>query len=779
MLSLRSGSTKAWRSRAGRVVLAALMIVGALVVPSQASSHGLDGSNFESKDGNTAAGLTHIDWDNASPTPTVKSDKPTGSTDDSFGQGTKEDTAAPIIVDGSIPPNKSDLKHFGAYTESAGNSKFLHLLWTRVQDPSGTTNMDFELNQLSCQQDPANCTANGVTPKRTAGDLLIMYDLSNGGTVATISLRRWLATGSWGQVLTLSQTLATGSINNSATPISSTLLDGQFSTRTFGEASVNLAAIFTGGGCQSFGSAYLKSRSSDSFTAALKDFIAPTPVNITNCGSIKIVKKDDAQNPLPGAGFTVYRDNAPLGGSKGSEDTSVGTCTTTLNQAQTEASCTVSNLSFADYWVVETTVPTGYTKAPDQYVTLTASSPSPVVLNFTDNRNPASMTVKKQDDTGAPMSGITFQLYADNNGQQGSAISGKTCTTASTGLCTISNILPAGTYWVQETNVPSTHTAAAAQSFTVALGESKSLTSTPFVNARKPSSVLIEKVDDTGAPMGGIMFQLYTDDNGVLGTAVSGKSCTTATATTTTTTIGRCTITGILPTSGNSATWWVKEETSLPGYTVAAPKTFTLGLNETKNLTGSDKFVNTRKPSAIRIQKTDDAGVPMGGITFALYSDVNNSPGTAIPGKTCTTDTVTDPAVPGSQEGYCTISDILPTTGTTGTYWVLETNTPAGYDAADPRKVTLGLDETKYLTGNDKFVNDRLFKVITIVCKEADNSLYQSSVTFDGVTKQSLASGATLPQDVTAAKLCELGGAAFGGKKASNTAKTGSVTISP
>ena len=49
------------------------------------------------------------------------------------------------------------------------------------------------------------------------------------------------------------------------------------SPKTFGEAAVNLtdSSIFPAGRCTSFGSGYLKSRSSDSFTAAIKDFVAP------------------------------------------------------------------------------------------------------------------------------------------------------------------------------------------------------------------------------------------------------------------------------------------------------------------------------------------------------------------------------------------------------------------------------------------------------------------------------------------------------------------------
>src|SRR5215218_2498034 len=74
----------------------------------------------------------------------VKSDKATGTGDDSFGQGTAENNPNPTIVSGSIPPNKSDLKAFGIHTEA----DFLELFWSRVQNPSGTTNMDFELNKL-------------------------------------------------------------------------------------------------------------------------------------------------------------------------------------------------------------------------------------------------------------------------------------------------------------------------------------------------------------------------------------------------------------------------------------------------------------------------------------------------------------------------------------------------------------------------------------------------------------------------------------------------------
>ena len=152
--------------------------------------------------------------------------------------------------------------------------------------------MDFEFNKST------TTSSNGVTPVRTAGDLLITYDLSKGGTVPVLSLREW--TGSqWGPETNLTTSGdATGSINTS--PIASANSEGlgALDPRTFGEASVDLDAIFDAGKCDSFGSAYLKSRSSDSFDAALKDFIAPQPVNIANCGSVIIRKQTDPdENP--------------------------------------------------------------------------------------------------------------------------------------------------------------------------------------------------------------------------------------------------------------------------------------------------------------------------------------------------------------------------------------------------------------------------------------------------------------------------------------------------
>ncbi|MFL6007695.1 MAG: Ig-like domain repeat protein [Gaiellaceae bacterium] len=216
-------------------------------------------------------------------------DKPTGATDDAFGQGSQEDDANPTIVAGSIPPNKSDLKTFGLYSEVTAAGKYLELFWSRVQNPSGTTNMDFELNQKNCDPSatPTNCSTNGVTPARTVGDKLITYDLANGGTVPTISIRTW-AGSAWGAATDMTATGdAVASVNSSAILPADGDGIGALDAFTFGEAAISFDAIFPNSDtCGALGAAYLKSRSSTSFNSEIKDFIAPAKISLSNCTSL-------------------------------------------------------------------------------------------------------------------------------------------------------------------------------------------------------------------------------------------------------------------------------------------------------------------------------------------------------------------------------------------------------------------------------------------------------------------------------------------------------------
>ena len=156
-----------------------------LVFVFAASTASLPGSNFEIDDRASLVELM-VDPDTANrlgerSTRIAGSRHGSGQNDDSYQGGAKEDDACPGTTTGSIPNNKSDLKTFGAYTEpEADGPGFLNLFWHRVNDPSGTTLMDFELNQSSHP-----LRERGRTPIRTVGDHLIEYRIEQGGAEAT------------------------------------------------------------------------------------------------------------------------------------------------------------------------------------------------------------------------------------------------------------------------------------------------------------------------------------------------------------------------------------------------------------------------------------------------------------------------------------------------------------------------------------------------------------------------------------------------------------------
>jgi hypothetical protein len=301
----------------------------------------LSGSTFAGGDGNLLANPTTFgstDWQNVTGL-NAGFDLPSGTGDNSFGQGTKEDNPNVSVVTGSIPPNKSDLTRFYEASEiGSNNHNFLYLGWERT-NVLGSANMDFEINQKTTAGFTGSTTG-PVTLNRTAGDLLVTYDFTNGGGTPTIGLQRWLtgttapvvpgfATNAcstsktfpcWGDQLNLDGNDSIAAVNN-LDPVTDPLFPNSpnyinpVPALQFGETAIDLtkAGVFPPGTCQAFGSAFVKSRSSASFTAEVKDFIAPIPVNISNCGSIKIIKHSDPRGVNQVFGFASNLPAEPAG----------------------------------------------------------------------------------------------------------------------------------------------------------------------------------------------------------------------------------------------------------------------------------------------------------------------------------------------------------------------------------------------------------------------------------------------------------------------------------
>jgi hypothetical protein len=323
---------------------------------TQSCSPPLAPSTFEGGDGNlvpNSAGNT--DWSTVSGLNTGV-DLASGGGDNSFGQGTKEDSPNVTVVSGSIPPNKSDLTRFyeaSEFVSGANGGNFLYLGWER-SNVLGSANMDFEINQATT---PGLGSPGAHTINRTAGDLLVTFDFSNGGGRPTLGLLKWVTTGSasqcfssssvpcWGNHVNLNSSNSEGAVNN-VDAVTDPFTHQSLPALTFGEASINLttAGVFPPGTCEAFGSTFAKSRASSAFNAEVKDFIAPTAVNIANCGTIKIHKV--TENGDSTFGYTTTGGLSPA------------TFNLSNGQTRTYGPNTVVP---GPYSVTEATVPSGWT----------------------------------------------------------------------------------------------------------------------------------------------------------------------------------------------------------------------------------------------------------------------------------------------------------------------------------------------------------------------------------------------------------------------------------
>jgi hypothetical protein len=539
-------------------VLAALSI--AIVASASHPEVSLPGSDFEiDTDANLKVDdpAPSIDW--ASVSEERKADVASGSGDDSFGQGTKEDTPVPTVVDGSIPNNKSDLLNFGVYLETNTAGRFLNLFWHRVQEPNGTTNMDFEFNQSE------TISSNGVTPVRTAGDLLIQYDLSRGGSSPTLFLSRWVTSGAasqceasntvpcWSTKVNLTAAGdATGSINTSAIPAADSDGLGAISARTFGEAQLDFDALTGGTGqCVSFGSAYLKSRSSDAFNSEVKDFIAPLDLSLNQCANVIIRKQTDPEED-PNVTEFGFTKNFPT------DPSSINTFTL-MDDGVKDYEGTV--LPGTGYTVDENIIPAGWDlvnidcnvaghpsvgvtptiSVADGTVTFDINANSDVLDCTYTNRARGKIIVEKvtsdgfgafgftSDTLGGPPFPFTFTLTTTAAGQAGK--DARTFDDLPPGTYDVEEVVPAGWNLDSATCVDEVGPNSAPGSIDLAAGETVTCT---FVDSRERGAILISKTRKHAAdgpgdhPHPGVTF---TVSGGSLGspqtvtTNADGEAC--------------------------------------------------------------------------------------------------------------------------------------------------------------------------------------------------------------------------------------------------------------
>ena len=187
-----------------------------------------------------------------------------------------------------------------------------------------------------------------------------------------------------------------------------------------------------------------------SITLSPGDSVTCTATN-SPLSSLTVEKLDSStQQPVAGAGFTLYRESNGSAGLQLAGDTLVGSCTTAA-----PGTCAVAGLAPGRYYWVETSAPTGYTLDPAPVaVTITpATAGTTVITPITDDEKPTVLTVHKSDAAhDTPLAGAVFALHAAS--ATGPTVG--TCTTAATGDCAVT-VATFGTYYWLEVTAPANY----------------------------------------------------------------------------------------------------------------------------------------------------------------------------------------------------------------------------------------------------------------------------------------------------------------------------------
>ncbi len=342
--------------------------------------------------------------------------------------------------------------------------------------------MDFELNR---EPQPDLTTTGAKTLVRTAGDVLITFDFGGSGS-PVLGLLTWVTSGAasqcfsanslpcWGNRVNLSAAgFAEGAVNS--TTVTDPIANVSLPAGTFGEAAINLTAagVFPAGTCEALGSAFLKSRASASFPAEVKDFIAPQPVNISNCGRVIIKKRTDPRGINQDFSFTSNLSGATLTCTQPAPETPTsftlndnGNSGTGDSAANTQ-NC--ANVPFGSYTVTEGAEPSGFAlesltcsvegtggSSGSQDATnpfqanISLTGVDVVTCVYVDKQQLGAIKITKTSSKAAatPLAGATFSITSG-----GTPIAGSPFTTGNDGTVCVDHLL-FGTYSVTETAAP-------------------------------------------------------------------------------------------------------------------------------------------------------------------------------------------------------------------------------------------------------------------------------------------------------------------------------------
>lgn len=398
-------------------------------------------------------------------------------------------------------------------------------------------------------------------------------------------------------------------------------------------------------------------------------------------GTLEVIKKNEAGQPLAGAKFFVVN----------SSNTLVGQVTTNASGV-----ATLQNLPYDTYTLVEYEAPTGYELDQTlKYVTLSESSlngkASITVLNK-KKITTGALEVIKTDEAGKRLAGAEFEVRDTQN----KVIS--KITTNANGSATVNN-LPLGTYQLVETKAPVGYELdSTPKTIVISKEDPNGVIRVTVKNKQEKTTGALEviKIDEAGKQLAGAEFEIYNSADELVGKITTDTS-------------GSGQLTD-LP----YGTYKLIESKAPEGYELdTAEKFITLAKTDPNGKASIDvinKKIELPKLGALKITKYVKDSAPiiyLSGATFEVYNNNNQ-----LIGKYKT-----------DENGEILLNDLEP-----GKYYVVEVEAPPGYEEdstfyeakvesgkvaevrhANSKKENLGgLKITKFAKDEDEFETDEV-----------------------------------------------------------------------
>ena len=331
------------------------------------------------------------------------------------------------------PPQKNDINHALLHQslDSAGHA------WIIVAGDQGSSQgdryIDFELLQKPVAKTCAtpactsgNFSSGGTDGGRTVGDLLLTVQLSNGGAAAQFFVYRWQVSAASpigfdyiAEPTTAGTVFIAANTGGAVAVPFAAFGSNSYPLNTFAEAAVDLNALLANFGfnpCIGIKTLFIKTKTSNSPSAQLKDFIDPIALEFGSAPSSTITAADVCANS---SGNTASVPDAGPGSTynwtvtNGTIDSGSGTnqITYTAGSSGTvQLSVTVNNKAGC-----------GSTTSPPKSV---AVSPSPTAFNVTGGGSYCTGGSGLPVGLSGSQAGINYQLVRDGITNVGSAVAG-------------------------------------------------------------------------------------------------------------------------------------------------------------------------------------------------------------------------------------------------------------------------------------------------------------------------------------------------------------------